>query len=214
MCQIAEGLEYTHRKGILHRDIKPSNIILVSADRKKDEGGVRTAPAVKILDFGLARLIDYSRSMDGNAVAGSFSYMAPEQAGIFRQPVDQRADLYSLGILCYELLSGHLPYTGDEPGLILQQHLTKVPLPLIEVNPRVPGGLSRIVERLMAKSPQNRYFSAKALVADLRALEASLQHGGGRICAVCPNLGTFGEAQKTRPTHRAFPGDGGTEMLG
>jgi len=174
ILQIAEGLAHAHRRGILHRDIKPSNIMLVHTH---GEPGPPAGPGpgqAKILDFGVARLVDLARLAEREGSPGTFFYMAPEQAGLLRQPVDQRADLYSLGILAYEMLGGRRPYTGDEPGMVLQQHLTTAPLPLAELNPAVPEPLARVVGRLMAKSPDERYPSAGSLLADLRALEHPL----------------------------------------
>ncbi len=183
--QLAEGLDHAHRQGILHRDLKPSNIMVPSGGREPRDRSDGESPEIKILDFGLARLIDYSRSVEEKGVSDTFHYMAPEQAGIFRQPVDQRADLYSLGILSYELLAGELPYPGDEPGEILQQHLTRRPAPLVERNPAVPPSLSEIVERLMAKSPADRYGSARSLAGDLAVLEEALEKGE-RLFALAP----------------------------
>jgi len=175
--EIAEGLDYTHRRSILHRDLKPSNVMLAPMPREESGGEAHESVRVKILDFGLARLIDYSQFAGQKGIVGTFFYMAPEQAGLLKHPVDQRADLYSLGILCYELLAGRLPYLGEEAGVILQQHLTTNPIPLLDLNRAVPEALSQVVERLMAKSPANRYFSASTLLTDLRALEESLQRG-------------------------------------
>ncbi len=177
LCQIVEGLKHTHDSGVLHRDIKPSNV-MVMPDASAESGLETHEPAVaKIVDFGLARMVDFSRFAEQSALVGTFFYMAPEQAGLISQPVDQRADLYSLGILCYETLGGRLPYTGEEPGIILQQHLTRNPAPLVELNPAVPPSFSEIVERLMAKVPMDRYFSAGDLLMDLRALRESLRQG-------------------------------------
>ncbi len=174
---VAEGLEYTHRQGILHRDIKPTNIMLVNSNGNGQPQGKTGLPAVKIFDFGLSRLIDYFRCEYNSGIAGTLFYMAPECAGIFQKPIDQRADLYSLGILGYELLAGERPYGGPEAGILLQQHLTRVPPPLSHINPCVPTALSQIIARLMAKAPEERYPSAGSLLIDLRALGDSLSRG-------------------------------------
>ena len=176
---IAAGLAFVHSHRILHRDLKPSNIRIVR-DVSSEEGEGEQGPGtdtVRILDFGLSRLIDFSRADEHPEIAHSFSYMAPEQSGLLRQQVDQRSDLYSLGILCYELLCGALPYSAGNARVLLQHHLTRTPVPLAERNPNLPAGLVQIVERLMAKSPAERYPSCGVLLADLDAFQEAWKQG-------------------------------------
>lgn len=163
--QIAAGLDYAHRHGLVHRDIKPSNLMLT------------TEGQVKILDLGLARLHgDFMGELtDDNQVMGSTDYMAPEQADGSRA-VDGRADLYSLGCTIYKLLAGEAPFSGDRyhtPAQKLMAHLHAPPPPICHTRPDVPADVTGIVERLLAKSPSARYSTAAELAAALVPLAAS-----------------------------------------
>ncbi|HEX3130889.1 MAG TPA: protein kinase [Thermoanaerobaculia bacterium] len=157
--QAALGLAKAHRNGIVHRDIKPANLI-VTVD------GV-----VKILDFGVAKL----RGPGGLNVAGSFlgtpAYMSPEQAR--GEEVDPRADVWSLGVVLYEMLAGVRPFKGgDDLTAVLRSLLEDRPEPLARLRPEVPPELERIVARMLARSPADRYPSAAEVVADLAAFQA------------------------------------------
>ena len=157
--QITQALEYVHNRGIIHRDIKPSNVIVSNDTRPL---------AVKVADFGLARLQDVARlGPAGDQVVGTFAYIAPEQAGILPRPVDERADLYSLGVLLYELLAGQRPFRSDNLAVLLHEQLAKRPPSIRELCPETPQLLEEIVFKLMAKGPEDRYPSAASLLADL-----------------------------------------------
>jgi WD40 repeat protein/tRNA A-37 threonylcarbamoyl transferase component Bud32 len=147
--QAALGLQHAHERGMVHRDIKPQNILL-TADRQ-----------AKVLDFGLARFVSESRPAGAGltelgTVMGTPDYMAPEQARDPRQ-ADVRADLYSLGCTLYHLLVGHPPFPGGTTVDKLVAHLERLPRPLTDLRGDVPPALARIVERLMAKDPAQRY---------------------------------------------------------
>ncbi|HYH45117.1 MAG TPA: protein kinase, partial [Thermoanaerobaculia bacterium] len=152
--QIARGLGKAHRQGIVHRDVKPANL-MVTAD------GV-----VKILDFGIATLTGSAATPDAHA--GTPSYMSPEQAR--GEEVDARTDLWSLGVVLYEMLAGHRPFRGEHPQAVRYAHAHEEPPPLAEVRPEAPAELARIVSRLLAKQRDERYPDAAAVVADLRTL--------------------------------------------
>lgn len=153
-AQIADGLAYAHRNGIIHRDIKPANIMLVHGDR------------VKITDFGIARMSTSSGTLAGTVI-GSPRYMAPEQ--VIGKPVDARADVFSLGVVLYELLTGESPFDGDNINTTMYRIVNEAPLPPKTVNPRLPEVFDYIVAKALAKHPGERYQSAKELASDLRA---------------------------------------------
>jgi eukaryotic-like serine/threonine-protein kinase len=155
-AEAAAALEVAHQAGVYHRDIKPGNIMITG------DGGV------KVTDFGIARALDDSEELTKTgAVIGTATYFSPEQAqGL---PADGRSDIYSLGVVLYEMLAGRPPFTGESPVAVAYQHVSEyAPTPL-QVSPDVPPELSMIVETAMAKSPDDRYQSAADLRTDLLA---------------------------------------------
>src|SRR5438552_103568 len=150
--QILGALAFAHRNGIVHRDIKPHNIV------------VRKDGRLKVTDFGIARS-GASQMTEAGSIVGTAQYLSPEQAR--GAPVDARSDLYSLGIVLYEMLTGKVPFTGDAPVEIAMKHLTAVPEPPSKLRPDVPHDLDAIVMRALAKEPDQRYGSAEEMDADL-----------------------------------------------
>jgi eukaryotic-like serine/threonine-protein kinase len=150
--QILGALAFAHRGGIVHRDIKPHNIV------------VRKDGRVKVTDFGIARS-GASQMTEAGSIVGTAQYLSPEQAR--GAPVDQRSDLYSLGIVMYEMLTGKVPFTGDAPVEIAMKHLNAVPEPPSKLRPEIPHDLDAIVMRALAKEPDQRYASAEEMDADL-----------------------------------------------
>jgi beta-lactam-binding protein with PASTA domain/predicted Ser/Thr protein kinase len=150
--QILGALAFAHRNAIIHRDIKPHNIIVGGDGR------------VKVTDFGIARS-GASQMTEAGSIVGTAQYLSPEQAR--GAPVDPRSDLYSLGIVLYEMLTGKVPFTGDTPVEIAMKHLSQVPDPPSKLRPTVPHDLDAIVMRALAKDPDQRYASAEEMDADL-----------------------------------------------
>jgi serine/threonine protein kinase len=160
--QIARALAAAHEKGIIHRDIKPGNIFI-------------TRPGhVKVLDFGLARrlsptLAGGEPSMEGSTIPGrplgTASYMAPER--ILQAPLDARSDLFSLGVVIYEMATGRLPFTAASPAETVMNILDKEPASIVTLSPERPRELQRIVARLLTKEADGRYASALSLDRDL-----------------------------------------------
>ncbi len=151
---VAEAIDYAHRLGVLHLDLKPGNILL----------GPNGEPLVA--DFGLARRIDQGPQADED-IAGTPSYMAPEQAQAKSHPIGPAADIYGLGVILYELLSGHPPFLGDNARSTLEQVIREEPRPLLQVASDVPADLAAICERCLGKDPAQRYASARQLAEDL-----------------------------------------------
>jgi len=152
--QIAAGIEHAHRKNIIHRDIKPQNII------------VSTDGTVKIVDFGIARMSSQTtRTMAGKDVVGSVHYLSPEQARGLQ--VDTRSDIYSFGILLYEMFTGKVPFQGDEPVSIAMQHINQIAEPPQSVNPDITQGINDIIVKCIQKNPDARYQTASELREDL-----------------------------------------------
>ena len=158
--QVAEGLAEAHKLGVIHRDLKPSNIMI---DR---DGNAR------IMDFGIARLVGAKGITGGNVMIGTPEYMSPEQ--VEGKEADPGTDLYSLGIVLFEMLTGRLPFEGDTPlSVAVKQKSEPAPDPR-DLNPQIPEDLDRIILKCLEKSREKRYRSAEDLLADLARVEQSL----------------------------------------
>src|SRR6266516_1697703 len=157
--QMLAALGFAHRHGIVHRDIKPHNVV-VDADGR-----------LKVTDFGIARS-GASQMTEVGSIIGTAQYLSPEQAR--GSPVDQRSDVYSVGIVLYEMLTGTVPFTGDTPLEIAMKHLSEVPVPPSELRDDVPADLDLVVLRALAKDPEDRYQTAEEMNADLARIQRGL----------------------------------------
>lgn len=160
--QIARALGHAHERGIIHRDIKPQNIMLLR------DG------TIKVADFGIASLENEFQEADGQAI-GSIHYIAPEQAR--GDLPDARSDIYSLGVVMYEMVTGEVPYTGDTLGEIAVKHMNATPKPIRELNQDLPEVLEEIIARAMAPNLADRYQTAAELADDLEQLSRDAASG-------------------------------------
>lgn len=190
--QIADALDAAHATGIVHRDIKPANLF------------VTTRNQAKVLDFGLAKLMAKSSSApandDGNTAEipvakeehltgvgttiGTISYMSPEQAS--GDTLDQRTDIFSFGIVLYQMTTGMLPFVGNSSAAIFNSILTKAPVPAVEFNPSTPAELQRIIEKCLEKERDLRYQTASEIRADLKRLKRDYDSSKTKIAAAPP----------------------------
>lgn len=151
--QICEGLLAAHEQGVIHRDLKPQNIMVDAADN------------VFVMDFGLAKSLEQSAMTQAGAVLGTPYYMSPEQ--VKGEPIDGRSDIYSLGIILYEMATGALPYTGRTPYEVMIQRTQRPPRPAEEINPEIPTYLRKILARCLCVDPALRYASVGEILTDL-----------------------------------------------
>jgi predicted ATPase/GAF domain-containing protein/tRNA A-37 threonylcarbamoyl transferase component Bud32 len=202
---ITSALADVHRHGIVHRDVKPGNLVV----RGGDAGGVE----VRLADFGIASAPGHASAAptvwEGEAAApaapavlieGSLPYMSPEQTGRMNRGVDHRSDLYSLGVTFFEMLSGHLPFSAEDPLEWIHCHLAREAPPLARVAAHVPEPLAAIVAKLLAKRPEERYQTAAGLLHDLVTCQKALASG-----AVAPfELGTRDAADTFEIPHKLY----------
>ncbi|MBI5437343.1 MAG: serine/threonine protein kinase [Nitrosomonadales bacterium] len=167
VAQVAQGLAYAHEHEIVHRDVKPSNIMVVRDGH------------AKITDFGIARMASSAVRTQTGMVLGSPKYMSPEQ--VMGKAIDQRSDIFSLGVMFYEMLTGQAPFNGENINAIMYQTLNAAPVPPGTLNPAVPEMVNFIVAKALAKKLEDRYQNAKDLAGDLRACRDALPRSGKQI---------------------------------
>ena len=190
--QMTEGLEAAHEKGINHRDIKPDNVMLMSGSRG----------LVKLMDFGLAQLAGSSQFTREGTTLGTVNYMSPEQAE--GAPTGQATDLWSLGVVLYEMVAGQRPFRGDFDRAIVYSIMNEPPEPLTAVRTGVPKELERIANKCLAKKPEQRYHHTDELLGDLQAVRQELEPQSSRVAA------QTAAAKRTSP---AFLGAGAVVLL-
>jgi eukaryotic-like serine/threonine-protein kinase len=156
---ICDALDYIHRNGVVHRDLKPENIMIDGADR------------IKLIDFGIAGKAGARRLTFGklSQIAGTPDYISPEQVKGKRG--DGRSDIYSLGVILYEMVTGETPFTGANPFAVMNDRLVNNPVPPRELNPETPPELQEVIYRAMEREPQDRYSTANEFAWDLEHLD-------------------------------------------
>ena len=159
-AQIADALGAAHERGVIHRDIKPQNVLVTASGN------------LKVTDFGIARAASAITSSASGAILGTAGYISPEQA--MGEPVGPASDLYSLGVVLYEMLTGELPFAADNSIAVCMKHVNEPPRPPILLNPEIPEGMNALVLKLLAKHPADRYGSAMELLGDLERVRDGL----------------------------------------
>ena len=167
-CQLCAGLQFAHEQNVVHRDVKPANI------------WIQTDGSVKLLDFGIAKMMT-STLTSQSGVIGSASYMAPEQ--IAGKPIDGRADIFSAGVVLYELLGGQKPFEAESPTAVIMKIMQDEPVPLETLVPDLPKPVIAVVSRALQKEPGNRYPTAGDFGADLHLIRNALQSGAETMLA-------------------------------
>src|SRR5947209_16245048 len=160
---LAGALRHVHERGFIHKDIKPANILVESA-----------SSGAWLTGFGIASRLprEHQAPAPPEVIAGTLAYMAPEQTGRMNRSVDARSDLYALGVTFYELLTGVLPFTAADPQEWVHCHLARRPTPPDERTQEIPGPLSALIMKLLAKTAEERYQTAAGLEVDLRCCRA------------------------------------------
>ena len=165
--QTAQGLEAAHEKAIVHRDIKSANLMLTPQGQ------------VKIMDFGLAQLADRTKLTKTTTMLGTPAYMSPEQA--LREPTDHRTDIWSLGVMLYEMLTGHLPFEGEREQAVLYAITNEEPEPVTALRSRLPPEIDGILEKALAKKADERYQHVADMLVDLRRLKKKHESGQSAV---------------------------------
>ncbi len=193
-AQVAEALEAAHERGMVHRDIKPQNVLLT------DRGDA------KVADFGIARAGSSVTISRTGSVMGTAGYMSPEQA--LGEPATPKSDLYSLGVVLFEALTGELPYTADNPIAVSMKHVNEPVRSAREIDPTIPEGMNALVTRLMAKDPEDRYASADELADDLWRISRGREPTAAPVAApvaAAPTRLQHAPVAASSPTRRVPP---------
>ncbi|MDH3300264.1 MAG: protein kinase [Acidimicrobiia bacterium] len=172
--EVAEALDAAHQQGLVHRDVKPGNIMITPSGK------------VKITDFGIARAARNDRDLtEVGMIVGTASYLSPEQAR--GAGVDPRSDLYALGVVLFEMVTGQRPFVGDSALAVAGHHVSTPPPRLRSIRPSLPPAIDELVDRLLAKNPDDRYQSASGLVVDLRKIAGASESDDQRTAVMVPD---------------------------
>ena len=193
VAQVAQGLAYAHEYEIVHRDVKPSNIMVIRDGH------------VKITDFGIARMASSSVRTQTGMVLGSPKYMSPEQ--VMGKSIDQRSDIFSLGVMLYEMLTGKAPFDGENVNAIMYQTLNGIPPPPNTVNPAVPEMVNFIVAKALAKRVDDRYQNAQDFAVDLRTCRDTLPRSISQLDLSKPSVSSRKKLPDTVETATVVDGD-------
>jgi serine/threonine-protein kinase len=188
--QVARALSFAHERGLVHRDVKPQNVLL------NDEG------QAKVTDFGIARSLDVQGVTQTGTVLGTSDYIAPEQAR--GQKVDPKTDIYSLGVVLYELLTGEVPFSGDNFVAVAMRHVNEPVPSVLALRPDCPVRIDLAIQRAMAKDPQDRFASMNEFVAELEACLSELDGRGDEGATMIVPAARRRQRKPARP-RRQFP---------
>jgi len=164
--QVAEGLQEAHKKGVVHRDIKSANIMVTEKDQ------------AKVMDFGLARIAGGALVTKEGMTMGTIAYMSPEQAR--GEEVDHRTDIWSLGVVLYEIFTGQLPFKGEHDQAVVYSILKEKPKPITDLRSEIPMAIEQVVSKALEKNPNERYQHLEELVEDLRSISEGIEPAGIR----------------------------------
>jgi eukaryotic-like serine/threonine-protein kinase len=202
LAQVAEALGYAHRQGVIHRDVKPDNVLVKQLDDAKGAAGLPLRPVVT--DFGLAKLLEGGMETRTGSFMGTLAYMSPEQA--LGKPLDGRSDLYSLGVILYQLTTGRLPMEITTPTDAVRKHMSELPLPPRQANPELPEPVAQLVAKAVAKEPADRFQSGQEMAEAMLALRPNVTAGeatrlapAASMVRMATQLRSLGAAQE--PSH-------------
>lgn len=201
---LAAALESVHAQGVVHKDVKPANVVVNPLTLE-----------LRLIDFGISSLLqqETAEAASPDAIEGTLAYISPEQTGRMNRPIDQRSDLYSFGVVLYELLSGQLPFDSQDPLELVHCHCARTPTPLEDYSPLVPPVLLRMTRKLLSKDAEDRYQSAHGVRADLDRCLALLAAGqlaafelgqGDAAARLQLSRRLYGREEELRALHSAF----------